>query len=434
MKNVGLHSFGMSFVSQIILLIFGIATQSCLAWFLGPEGRGEYAVVWIYANILNLVFFFGCDIAGIYFVSSKEFNIHEGITYNFIFTAVGSTLAIIAGWIIIQFPFGFIEKASPRMFHLALVSIPLFSLDLILISLLTAINEFRWYAIFLSFDALLKLIFTVVFIKMLNLGAEGAILTIIVSSSLMILINLIWYHVKVRFHFIKPSFTKFVLMLKYGIRYYFGKLSNTINFQVGTIILAFFATKEEIGIFVVASQFASRIMIFPDSLMTVLIPKAAGDQSGRKELIAQCSRITLFLTIFLILIILIIHKPLILILFSPKFFEVAILFKILIAGIIIRSASKIFVPYFLGVNQPGIVSISTFTGTLCNIITLWCLLPLLGIKGAALAMVVGWTVGSLILFFQFKIRTGLPYSTIWKPQKEDILLLRAMVQRVYKKE
>ncbi|MHC5172664.1 MAG: hypothetical protein ACYSPJ_02710 [Planctomycetota bacterium] len=62
-------------------------------------------------------------------------------------------------------------------------------------------------------------------------------------------------------------------MFHYGLRYYVGKISNQVNFQLGTLILAFFATQEQIGIFAVASQVTARAMLVPDALATVLMPR-----------------------------------------------------------------------------------------------------------------------------------------------------------------
>jgi O-antigen/teichoic acid export membrane protein len=219
-------------------------------------------------------------------------------------------------------------------------------------------------------------------------------------------------------------------MAHYGARYYFGQLSNNVNVQIGTIILAVFAKKEEIGMFDVASQFATKAMVIPDSIVTVLLPKLASHKERKKELIAQCARLTLLSMCFLFLVLSLFMNQIVKILFSPAFLPVVSLFSILFFGVIIRSACKVFVPYLLGINRPGIVSLSSAIGAITNLIALWVLLPILGLNGAAISMVMGWSIGSVILFYSFRYNSKLSFANIWVPKKTDLNLFKPIILKL----
>ena len=72
-----------------------------------------------------------------------------------------------------------------------------------------------------------------------------------------------------------------------------------------------------------------------------------------------------------------------------------------------RSISKVFVPYLIGTNHPGIVSISVAVGALINLLIILILLPILGIMGAAIALVIGYFFSSIILLISFLRLSGI---------------------------
>ena len=104
----GIRDLSFTFISKIICLLLIIGMQSCLAWCLGPAGRGSYAVCLMFATLLSVILVVGCDTASVFFVSSRRFDISEGITYSLIYGGIGSALAIVAGLILMQFKIPFL--------------------------------------------------------------------------------------------------------------------------------------------------------------------------------------------------------------------------------------------------------------------------------------------------------------------------------------
>ena len=418
----GIRDFNLTFGSKIITLVVAIGTQSCLAWLLGPEGRGSYAVCIVFATMLNIIFAVGCDIASVYFVSSGRFSISEGITHALIFGGIASVLAITAGWILMQLPLSFLDKATPTAFCLALALIPSSLFSLLFINLLTSVQRFDWFAIMLVIHGLGQLLFTIIFVWVFPWGVNGALLANIIRGLIVILSILFFFRWKYNLILVRPSIKTLWKMFHYGARYYAGKISGIMNFQVGTIMLAFFATKEDVGLFAVASQLTVQAMVIPDSLTTVLIPKVAGDKDGKGELVAQCARLTGLICGILLLILAVFARPIVVILFSPAFLPAVPLIQILAVGVLIRCACKVFVPYLLGVDRPGIVSVSTAIGTIVNLAVLWLLLPVIGLPGAAIGTVTGSIISSTLLTIGFIQLSGLGVWEVWKLKWSDWMM------------
>ena len=222
-------------------------------------------------------------------------------------------------------------------------------------------------------------------------------------------------------------------MFHYGSRYYFGKISNQMNFQVGTIILAMFAAEDEIGLFDLASQIAVRTMIIPNTLITILIPKVAGDKDGKKELVAQCVRLTGLIYGMLMILLAVFAKPIVAVVFPPAFLPIVPLIRILTIGVVVRSCGKVLVPYFLGTNHPGISSISVAIGAITNVAALWVLLPMIGLSGAAIGMTLGYLASSALLMVAFMRFSGLRAGEAWLPRRSDWGIVANAMKRVRQK-
>jgi len=425
--NKGIKDLANTLVARIISAVMTIAIQGCLAWFLLPEGRGSYAVCLIFSILLSYVFSVGSDISFSYFVSSKNISLSEAVSYSLLIVPLISIAAIITGYIILHLPLSFTYKATYSAFLLALLYIPFFIFANIYIQIFTAIGQFQYYGFMLIFRELNRLVFILLFILCLSLGVNGALLATICSDIIIVALSLSIFYFKFSLQLTRIHLEKLKKILSYGIRFYFGRLSNLLNFQIGTIILAFFATKAEIGIFSVATALTMRVEMIPDALFSVIFPRVASSESGRKDLVAQCARISGIICGLILVFLGLFAGPIIKILFSSAFLEAKSLIRILTLGTMARCGCKVFVPYLLGIDHPGIASISVVIGLLINVILMYVLLPIYGLTGAALSVTINYLVSSSILLFSFVYLTRYRVLEVMVPNKSDLMLLKSAI-------
>ena len=414
-----LRDFGATFGSRMVVMVIGLGTQSCLAWFLEPSGRGAYAVCLVFAALLSLVFMLGSDVACIYYVASKKFSLSQGVVQAVISGAMGSVLAVAAGLVLLQLPLEFREKADRGSFHLALASIPIAFYAGTFYNLFVALGDFGWMAGVSLVTAVCQLALILLLVPGLGLGVNGALGAMIANHVLTIFIALAVFRRRRGLAWVKPTVAGLWDTLRYGVRYYVGKVSNEVNLQMGTIVLSLFATREAIGLFDMAAQLTSRALTVPDSLATVLIPRVAGDPKGRPEQVAQCSRVALLVCGILLVLLLVLAPWVVPILFSPKFIPSVPLIQILTAGVLVRSASKIFATYLVCTNRPGIASVATAAGMVVNLGLLVGLMPVIGLAGAAVAMTGNYLISSAILTAAFHRASRMGLREAWRPRRSD---------------
>lgn len=430
--RIGFQDFSITILTKILGLLTVLGTQSCLAWVLGPSGRGSYAVCLIFTVILTLVFLVGCESACVYFVAAKKFTVSQGFLYACIYSSIGSLLAMVTGLILLQFPFEFFAKATISQFHISIISIPFGIFSTVLLRLLIALKEITCFAVASLVSAFSNLIFTLILVLVFPFGVEGALFANILSGLVAVLICV--YLLKSRFDltWVRPDWAGMKKILVYGSKYYIGKISNQANVQMGTIIMAFFTTAAEIGMFSIAMRLMTQVMIIPDSLNKVLTPRIAGDREGRKVLVAECFRLTVLSCGMLFFLIAILARPIVVVLFSPAFLPSVPLIQVLAVGMTLRCGSKMLEPYLLGINRPGTASLSVAVGAVVNILLLYLLIPRMGMMGAALGVVGSHLASLFILCLAFLRQSGFKLWDMLRPRSSDFDMVEHAVKDVLK--
>ena len=406
--------------SRIASLAIAFATQSVLAWQLGPELRGSYAVCQVFAGILTVVCFAGTDVAILYGVAAKRLSVGEGLGALLVIGGSASLLAGLAGTLVMRSQFAFFEKASTEHFVLALVSVPtsLFSLVLLLFS--TSLRQFKQFTILSLLDASVLFVLACWFVWYLQGEVTGALWATITKGCIMTLVLTVVLSRKSPQWFRIPATTKLVELVRFGVRYYFGKLSNLANVQIGTVVLAFFAQPSEIGYFSVVVLMVSRLEFIPDTLGMVIMPRVAADGASYAELVARCARVSAFGCGLLAVVLAIFAETLIGVCFSATFMPAVGLLRILCLGVVIRCGSKVFVPFLLGIDRPGWASWAVVCGTVANVLGLLALLPRTGIPAAAISVVLCHTVSALVLTVGFLHYGKMRWGQLLLPRLADI--------------
>lgn len=415
------HDFANVFSSKIVLLVTGLASNSFLAWTLAPEGLGSYYVCVVFSSLLMVFFTLGCDVACVYYVATRKYTLSQGVVYAFIYSIAGSIIAIAVGLYLIELELAFFLKAPPLAFKIALANIPISFLSLVLISLLTAIKDFKAYAQLSVLFSIVQLIIVVIFVWYFSMGVEGVLLAMNLSGLISIIGTLAYFKIKYQVEYTHPRKAELVEIINYGTRYYFGKVSNILNSRISTSMLAFIADTRDIGMFTLAAQLTERIEMLPDALSTILISRVAGNTKGHVDVVAMCARITMVCcTIALVLLAAFSHL-IVYYVFSPKFLPAVLLIQIMCIGVAFRCTSKIFVPYLLGKNKPGIASVAVLFGMIVNGTFLWFGYSEFGLTAAAFGMVLGYLVSATVLVSGFVQTSNLTFIEVFHFRKSDWL-------------
>jgi O-antigen/teichoic acid export membrane protein len=419
----GAQDTAIAMSSRLTVLVVSLAIQSLLAWLLGPEGRGAYAVCLLFATLLAMVFTLGVDRGGQYFAASGKLSPAASITSAVVLLAIGSVVGVGVGRAIMATNAAFLSRADHSSFIVALALVPVVAFQNAFVTFLVGLRRFGWMAVVEVANVVAQLAAALVLVRVLGLGVNGALLSIAAAGLVSSMLAVRYLRRSGALAWRRQEGTTYRAITSYGLRYFVAKLSNLFHFRIDTMLLAFFVGSAEIGIFAAASSLVTRILLIPNALERALFSRVAAHRAGRPELIAQAARISGIVAGVALGLLVVLSEPLVRVLLSPSFLPALPLIWIIAPGVLVRAASKVLMPYFMGTNRPSICSWSVGIGTLANVAAQLVLLPSMGLRGAAVAMTTGYAISGVMLVLAFRRASGLKLLETWAPRRADVALL-----------
>ena len=279
-------------------------------------------------------------------------------------------------------------------------------------------------------DRAFGLILLVLFALVFDFGIASALYAIIFSKLMVMVISLFIYARRLDFKWELPNSQALSALFSYGSRLYGGNLSNQVNFRFGPLVLLLFATQEELGYYGQALAIALNFMLLPDALYVIFLPRASEGADKMVKTFLQTGRLILIYGILILIGVHFFGKLFFEIVLSKSFLPSVPLFKILVLGFAARAFGKAYEPYLVGTNRPGKVSMAFAAGAATNIILLLVLMPLMGVEGAAWALVGNYSVSSGVIVWVFMSSTGLSFWKSLVPTSDDYLLVKSVIQKI----
>lgn len=413
-----------TFLSRGGSVIIGLAMQSLLAWKLGPEGRGEYALCLIFSSLASTICILSLDWAVNYHISAKQFSVNKIITFSIIAFLIITTLQITTLPLLTKIKIPFFTQLPNEVWMYSVI----WSVSLTGFAFSTAIIAGMRNFYLLGKLTLLRIFLTFVIafflFEMASCDVKIPIIADTISNLLIIFIFGFLLVTKFNYRLDRPNFLLTKKIINYAVRFFGGSISMMANARIGTILLAFYVDdKKSLGYFALSMSFLAQLSTISDITARIIQPRIAESKDGRPELVSLCTRSISALVLVLGGFLTLTSTYWIPILFSSDFLPIIPIINILIPGIWLRVIGKVLFPYFNGMNYPEIVSISTFITLLSNIALLFILLPSYGLTGAALATTISYVLSTAYTVFKYLKMSGESISGLIIPKPDDRLVL-----------
>lgn len=417
-------------LTQVWVAVSAIATQSLLAWMLGPAKRGSYAVCVLFASVLGVVFTIGIDRSAQYFVMSRRISISAGVTTMSVMMLAGSAIAIAVGYFMIQAPITFFDQAEPVDFMYALLLIPLMIAWTAYRLMSAGLRRFVPLAKIDVVRTTTNIGLLLALVMWLGLDVPGAILAQAVCLFIVVALIILDLGINCGLRWQTPATSEYVQIASYGMKYYGARIGHVIDTGMGTFMLAFFSTRAELGLFAAASAVTLSLLMLPQSIEAALLPRIADDPLGRPKLVAQVARVSTEVTLFTVAVLIVVADPVVRILLSPAFIEAVPVIQILGLGVVVQSFGIILMSFFRGNNRPEICSYAVWSGLLVNALGILTLYPVMGLLGAAVAVSLGYATRVLFLTVAFCRANKLSALDLMLPKRSDFDLMQSVFSRI----
>jgi O-antigen/teichoic acid export membrane protein len=409
------------FSTNALMLCSGVVTSLLSAWALGPEGRGDLAIVLTWPGVFAMVVELGMPQAHRYWAAKRPELVSAMFSNALIFAVVVGLITLGLAELLIP---RLVGARSPEVMFLVRIYtliIPMSLVTDLMRSLLEGARRYVWVGA-------IRLIFFVVqasgFIALWFSGrfTVSNATYIMISASAVAMVLSIIVALRQLAPIWRPRLTELKTALRFGLRDYPGVLTEFANWRLDSLVIAGFASSTSIGLYTVAVALSDITTTLASSVSEVLTPEVAAAKKRHEatRVVTRSLRLTVAAHL-LILVPLWIAAPFILrFAYGPDFVQVTGVLRLLLVASVIWSASAIIISGLNGLGHPGLSAIARTMGAVAKTLTLLAWLPSHGILGAAWSSVAAYSVMLVIALFWMLRKTG---SGVWeclRPRLSDV--------------
>lgn len=421
--------YGATAVKKAIVIFVGLASSALVARFLGPAGRGDYALVANWAAILTVAFNLGISSS---YQSARRSEGPEIVTvyvaYSLTLFAILSTLSFLVLIFGHQTAFAIgllssitVLRLQLQSYHmieslqgdarvvlyghlfnlLCVIAVSLFCPALLVWAIAALVLKESFISV-ASFRGLSKTYAELMaptrpkasFAGDLA-GSFGRIRTINFSSSL-------------------PVFLMTILIVA--------------NYKIDVIFLdALHVDATLIGVFSVGVIVAEYLWIVSDIFKDVQISRTS--KGSQPEGVAAAMRMAIAATVVVYAAFAICGKPFVMFVFGAEYSDSYNYSLLMLVGNLFMVPCKIIGAYLISTSRTSAYLAAMFAAVFCNVVLNLLLIPEFGVYGAIVASVVSYSLPGLVVIRVFLKMTNFPLRNVLLPQADDLTAIRGMVSR-----
>ncbi len=394
-------------VSKVSIVFISMITSALINRCLGVAIKGEYVYITNWANIIIAILSFG--IGQTYSTYRRKYG-EKALNTFVLLTLVQSGLSFVI------FIVSNVLKLDYNIRMIMLISsIGILRNNILYIAAIEDIQKRDFNNVIYKIIYLF-LVLIAYFIAMKSLSAMIILTTI--DEVIIVLGTFMQYKFKPSFKFLEEENISLFKIYKLGIISMLMLLMITLNYNVDVIFLERMSTKENMGLYSVAVQFANLLWLIPDAFKDVIFSKTAKKDSLNEIIIV--TKLSLYMSIIIILGFIVVGKFTIYILYGNEFLDSFIPTIILLIGSLSMILYKLIHPIYISKGKQGLVLKILSLAVIINITMNLILIPIMDINGAAIASVLSYTFCSIIFVIIFCKEYKLKYSNLIIIRKSEI--------------
>lgn len=411
----------MVFSTNALILVCGVLTSLLSAWALGPAGRGDLLIVMLWPPVCALLATFGLMQAHRYWAAKDPSCVSMLFSNALLFSLVVGLGALALAEIIIPHLVG---HRSPEVMHLVriyLLNIPAALVQFLMIGLLEGSRRFGWAGASRLITFMVQAASYLVLWLLNHLTVETAAFSAMAGQYAAMFLSLIavWHQLHPRW---QPSWLQWRNAVRYGLRGYPGTVADFATLRMDQLLLGGLASSTAIGLYFVAVRLSEITAILAGSVSDAVMPEvAAAKQDDRADnLLAKSLRLTVYTHLIVLLPLWLAAPHILRIVYGPSFSAAGGTFRILLVASVVLTAGGIAVSGLNGFGHPGLSTIARVSSAVVTVVALLTLLPRLGIAGAAIASLLGYSVMMIVAFIALMRQRECSMWSYLKPRTSDL--------------
>ena len=410
-----LKKIGFSYVAIYLITIITFINGILVARYFGPEGKGLLASYFFIPNAIILYSEFGISESIIQYISSGY-----RISKSFLFKSF-LIITVLSLTILLIYSFYFNDDFCNLGFLGPLTLILLFSNQL-----LDSFFKGRFEINLFNINNLLKAILFLI-IVIIAIYYDFSVRHIFEGYIIVLIVSII--HLLCRVNFFKFDKSIPIIqrkkLISFSLKSYIFKVLNSTESIFDKLIIVTILSNSAFGeysVSVAISGLCYIILISPIS--RILLPILNKFELQKRVLmVITLSKISFFIILFLGILIIIFSDFLVTFIYGNEFKNASIALAILMFGVILKTPMPFLTHFYKSINKPEVLVNISLISLPFNIIGSLVLIPLMGIKGAAIVSSVTYSIYTFLLAYKFMKYTNTSPSELLKFNMKDFRLV-----------
>ena len=419
-----------TFATEVVLGALGLITGIVTARWLGPAGKGEFALVTVVTGLVVAFGQVGLSPAVVYF--TKRLPPRELTANALTLSAMLSLATFVVGGAAVYFGVSHALSLSQTLLVVALLALP----PLFLRGAAAGLIQGRYD---LARFNMLRILDPLLFLPLLAVALffpDRVHAAVVAWAAAQALSAAAAVGVAVRGTGITrrdwaPRWQRWKDILSFGARTHVGNMLKFFQYRFDVVLIGALLDKRQVGLYVVGLSLAELPLRIPDAVGLVLFPKVAALRADdrKEEMTPLVARHTLFLTLVSSALLFALTPVLLTTLFGSQFEDAYVATWLLLPGGVALSLWKILAQDLIARGRPNTYSLSALCSVVTMVLGCMVLVPRLGLAGGAIASSLAYfTAAGAILAYRRATGERLG-ACIWM-RREDMALYRDGLRRL----
>ena len=419
-------------VANAAVLALSLLTSILVARVLGPDGKGAYTLVLLYASIFVFASTLGLHQAAAFFLGRREYSPDEVFGHTLLYLAGLAVAATAAAAVLRPLLAATIFPGVPARW--LVFAIPLIVGQLafgFLAFILLGLQEIAGYNLVQVLRGMVLLLIAAPAL-LTGYGVAGVLTA--EFASFLIVAGLAFLLAIRRIRGISTRFNQRYVRasLRYGLAVYSGTALSFFHYRTALLLLSAFTTPAVVGLYSVAAGLAGNLSLISQGAATVLFPRISSDPAAARdtELTPLVLRTVLLVSGTAAGVLAVAGPWLIMGIFTDAFAGSVGALQILLPGAVALCVWSILDSYFKGTGRPVWSTLTTGLAVVVGAaLSVWWI-PRYGLRGASAASSVAYILSLIVALTAYTRFSGLPLRTVLVPRRADVPLYRGIVIRL----
>lgn len=409
-----------SFIATGAIQLSNLASGILAARLLGPEGRGELAVIILWPSLIAALGALGITESVIYHTANRSEPPARIFASTMVVGATLSTVLMAVGLVVVPLAYADYRPEVRDIAYLFLLIIPIGYFAHHMTSMFQGGLKLGVWNLLRTLVHVNYVVFILLFLFADYVSVRGFAAAFLLANLCLVIVAIGFLNREGWIGW-RPRLKTIKSLLRYGLKAHPTAALMIAGERLDQVLIAIWLAAVDLGLYVVALAVAGAASLLGSTISHIAFPKIANQPSdqGKAEVLGRYMRLTVVVTLVAAAALFALAPWLVRLLFGEAFLPSVPVVRVLVLGALPLACRLVFRAGFLAYDQGLLVSKVSLFGLVVSAVALILLLPAYGIVGAAWAVMIAQWLSFALMANLARRNLGTSLLQLFRPRAED---------------